>query len=290
MFKLNEPTELLNAINEEGFYELPELSFKVEPSGNDYKENTVYDLTTTEDKFLELKKHSRVSYKMNNVGHRSEDFLPLSPDKTNILFAGCSITFGEGVPSNYPWPNHVYRMMSKHFDLGPLNILGYPGGTAEKIISNIFKYCALYGNPDYIFVTLPDYSREIRYSHGNFHPFLPYSYREQKFVDDSTNPRVSFYRTQNMYRLLEIFCLANGIKLIGCSWDSSTTYVMEKLNFTTFHKLFFNTDYEDLLKDFIKNTGDKEEEFLIFARDGVHPGLIQNLVHAKSMYDWAVNL
>ena len=43
------------------------------------------------------------SYSINSCGFRTQEFKKYSKNSLKILFAGCSNTFGEGLPLEYTW-------------------------------------------------------------------------------------------------------------------------------------------------------------------------------------------
>lgn len=65
---------------------------------------------------------SNVSYTFNSHGFRADEF----DGSDAIMFLGCSITLGTGVPDNISWA----RIVSKHFGLKNYN-LGISGGSND---------------------------------------------------------------------------------------------------------------------------------------------------------------
>lgn len=103
----------------------------------------------------------------NSDGFRSDNF---SPD-ADILFAGCSLTFGIGLPIDLTWT----RMVSDHFDKPHYN-LSIPGGSVTSIVSNIFEYFRIFENPKVLLCLFPDFYR----------PFVTKNYSLMKFNDSSS--------------------------------------------------------------------------------------------------------
>ena len=81
-------------------------------------------------------------YKLNQDGFRSKDFLEFDKDKNNILFAGCSITFGQGLPEDLVWPQALISRLESN---NPKEIfdsynIGLPGVGIFTICKNILAF------------------------------------------------------------------------------------------------------------------------------------------------------
>lgn len=146
-------------------------------------------------------------YYLNNYGFRCDDFTS-KHDGKHLLFAGCSNTFGVGLPQNFIWAKQVYDQIKLNEKVSGFYNLGIPAGSYFEIISNIFKYIKNFGNPDYIFINFPDVYRDIIYIEKNGNQTEETSY-------------LSVILTHNIYNMLEQYCLSNDIKLISFSWIQS---------------------------------------------------------------------
>jgi len=79
-------------------------------------------------------KDVELTYKLNSYGMRMEgDPAP----GNNILFLGCSMTFGIGVPKETSWP----YLVSKQMNMGEIN-MGNPGGSLDSLfrLYNAWQY------------------------------------------------------------------------------------------------------------------------------------------------------
>lgn len=265
------------------FFRSPELSYEIAPAfqftsmpyvtlAHDIKTNTM-----TQDP--EIVSKSDVKYPMNNYCHISDDFLPLDTTKTNILFAGCSVTAGEYMPYGYAWPHHVYEYLKeKNINLGPKQILGFPGGNAEKIISNVFKYVKTFGKPDYILLMLPDMYRLYTAYEDMFRPEITYA--SDSVVDDSTFPFQGMYNYQMAYRNLEIFCSLLKIKLITTSWEKCANAEMERLKFETYLPLKETSAGATVEKMSNSKYSNFKKEYYVYGSDNLHPGLMSHVNYA----------
>ena len=266
------------------FFHSPELSYKIEPA---FQFSTMPYVTLAHDKKTntmqqdpEIVSKAEVQYPLNNYCHMSDDFLPLDNKKTNILFAGCSVTAGEYLPYGYAWPHHLYEYFKeKEIDLGPKQILGFPGANAAKIIANIFKYVNEFGKPDYIFLMLPDMFRLYTATENIFRPEITYS--SDFGINDSMSPFQGMYEYQMAYRNLEIFCSLLNIKLMTTSWEKCANIEMKKLGFKTYYPLETTNDkatVEKISKIKYKNF---KKRYYIYGSDNLHPGLISHINYTQ---------
>jgi hypothetical protein len=88
------------------------------------------------------------SYKVNSMGHRSNEFTH-EPD---LLVAGCSQTFGEGILEEHMWAN----LLANKLGIDNHVNLSFSGWSIGTIVINIFNYIRRYGHPKTIAVMLPD--------------------------------------------------------------------------------------------------------------------------------------
>ncbi len=268
------------------FFNLDDLGSDIEPSLQFTKSTKAIPYHDFSDKRYEnsanIKILSKIIYKLNNVGQRSDDFNKLDTNKTNILFAGCSVTFGDYLPENFSWPHHLYRYFQDlKVDVGPLNILSFPGASGPKIIYNIFKYFNNYGIPDYLFILMPDMFRYYGPQNDgkSFLPSVPLSDGDK--IKESMNPLRSIYEFQQFYRMLEIICNLLKIKLYSTSWSTFTNETISNLNFKTYKSLDYD-NFEEVInsldKDFLKQY---DKDFYIKAGDNMHPGLFTQIKYAQ---------
>jgi hypothetical protein len=215
--------------------------------------------------------NNKISYKINNEGFRCDDFDKNL--KTELLFAGCSETFGMGGPLEDCWA----YMLNNELSLKNYFNLGQPGLGYQAIIYNILSYIKEYGPPKVLFVLFPNIEREIihyypftvqkKFNRYKFNknepqiyynmPFPPVSETNylkipKKIKDDKNTYKkklFSFYQTVLMFE--EIMSLNN----INFSWTTSTTEDMYNFNqinkFNNFINYSFN-DYKDFMYEYIE--------------------------------------
>jgi hypothetical protein len=261
----------------------------IEPSLNSIKSKGLYSFKDTifskrVPSIYRLELLELLDFSINNYGHRSSDFLSLDNSKTNILFAGCSMTFGESLPEKYSWPHYIInKIKQKDSSVGSTDILSYPGGSTDKIIKNVFRYIDKIGKPDYIFILLPDFFRDVTYDNesANYKIKMMYDLKNNKKFDGLEYVSVydMFTQYKTNYEILEIFCRSLGIKLFAGSWYTPAGKAMKKI-FTDFVE-FSN---EDVLKYFKSKSFDQEyyngldHRFDFDSADDAHPGTMFHMM------------
>lgn len=279
---------------DDSFFDLSEISKSVDVAIPHWELNSSYFLSSSEvGRGLSIKDiDDKISYTVNNIGHRCDNVTTLKKSDHNILFAGCSNTFGDSLPYDKTWNHIVYKHISLSVDsIGPFHSLGYPGGSASKIILNVLKYCHNYGNPKEIFILLPDYSRTIKYDKKNKEllPHIAINYLDND-VDDGVVLQESLFEFQSYCRILSIYCQSNNIKLYISSWDEATTSVMSKISLDNFYIFDFKAmDY--FLNSFNPKSLVVEgfEDYIWDGRDKNHHGLIFHEWFANNFIEWRNN-
>lgn len=257
----------------DSFYLQDEMSYKIEKSANYFEANKKYYLTLAEDE-LGLKKDSRIEYSLNNYAHRSDDFKTLGTD--SILFAGCSQTFGVGLPDEFRWSRVLHKKIKKVSD--SFYCLSFPGAGFDKIVYNILKFCSEFGNPRCIFICFADYTRHIVFDKEEKKLIgkVCIDYKTGKIKEEYL-PEDLMFKAQMAYRILEIYCKQNNITLISTSWSGETSKRMSYL----FPKTFKSFDEDDKITKHLEHilmgkNSEEQKDLLFFARDGHHSGILEN--------------
>lgn len=173
------------------------------------------------------------SYELNSFGYRSQEF-----KKVPLITAGCSITYGVGVPIEAAWPD----LVSNSLNLEHVN-LAVPGWSAQAIVDNLFKYFYKYGNPEVLIVMFPDFNRLMYVSQRDYAVIPPHTDNQTplkinhcQLPDVSVEDRPKYSKTPHKildfivpgYGLLQAFkaintlityCKSSNIKLIWSTWD-----------------------------------------------------------------------
>jgi hypothetical protein len=150
-----------------------------------------------------IKAHG-IDYTLNTHGLRSDEF-SLNHSGMHILFAGCSNTYGLGTDLENVWAKKIYNKIKETKDVSTYNNIGFNAGSIIEIVFHIFRYIEKFGNPDVIFVLLPERDRD------------------DEFFFDEHEVRYSDSFNLSIYHALEVFCRSSNIKLISSTWVSNYT-------------------------------------------------------------------
>jgi hypothetical protein len=233
----------------------------------------------------------------NSYGYRSEPF-STKHNGLHILFSGCSNTIGEGLFFRETWACKVFQEINKANIASGFYNLSLGGIGFTTIIANIFKYFNQYGNPDVIFINLPDLLRFYSYDKKTNQYFYS-SKIEHDFSNMEKELENSVYALKlllyHYYLMLETYCKTNNIKLISFTWDLekrknvlSTLELFQEFGFKSFMPI-----NEDDLVEHISDYGlshPEEKEFAIFSRDGQHSGIAVNDFWSKKVFQKYLSL
>jgi hypothetical protein len=201
---------------------------------------------------------------MNSLNYRCQEFTKVH-NETHVVFSGCSNTWGIGLYQNETWAYKTYKKISEKNKCSGYFNLGISGSSLQKQVINLFKYFKQYGNPDIIFINFPDLLRFYFYNNSNkkyYDGFYKEKYKELIGL-------VAF----EYYFMLNQYCKTNKIKLYSFSWILSKNNYYNQYehievpleNFDSYYKID-----EKNLNEYIQKQ--KDENFLIIARDNEHPG------------------
>jgi len=202
-------------------------------------------------------------YKLNKYGFRSDEFTA-DHDGKHVVFLGCSYTYGDSVFLEDSWTHKLYLDIAKKEKLSGYFNLGNPGASTKESIDQMFSYIELFGNPEIIFLLMPNPERDF---HDN-------SYRDLIL---STNKLVEH-------------CKNNNIKLFLSSWDLSPRPHWEKDKDPKQKVLGYKSmDIDEMsrhVEKFCENNKDhKLSNFFLYAFDLEHPGIAIHDYYRKFFYD-----
>jgi hypothetical protein len=192
-------------------------------------------------------------YNLNNYGYRGPDFR----GGIDLVTAGCSVTYGIGVPENGTWPS----ITAKKLKLSYIN-LSKPGASIEWVVNSLFSYFSEFGNPKNVFVLFPGLLRKELVLNCNYNTSKYVDMKDfmhQGMNDDSTKGVVSYsfvtsdlgnksvllkrpfpveetipiedpiYRSFRAIRMLEIYCKSSNINLVWGSWSDDLANLMKSI-------------------------------------------------------------
>lgn len=246
-------------------------------------------------------------YKINEHGYRSKHFKTLDLQNINILYGGCSVTFGEGLPNYCRWVDILYdKLLNKHGSVEYYDT-SFIGNSIDIIIKNVMSFIYNYGKPNYIFLCFPPISRKIIFDDKKqkyfkstpAHHWLEKSkdrmqilslvHKDPEHVFNIQQEHTIKYKyEENIYlhslliNLLENFCKESGIKLMWTCWDIEDNILFNELKFDFFVPLNFNhLSYQ-------KNNNNLP--YWELAKDGAHPGTGWNTLLAETFYNEVNNV
>jgi hypothetical protein len=234
---------------------------------NDYR-----SLFIEQDQIRALGKSLSDMYSFNSHGYRSEEFSD-THEGLHVLFAGCSITFGEGLFLEDTWPKLVYDELSKTNTMSGFFNIGTRGASRSYVMYQIEKYIDRYGCPDIIFVNFPD-------------PYRDYNQLQNKETSTDSKLNYDFFRSITT-------------PVIAMTWDSHLPPVwsdgseMTKAEHAEVMQNLedlpglIKIDYKELnryIKDY--EMGDLKPDYLRWrSYDLAHPGIAEHRFYAKTILD-----
>lgn len=182
-------------------------------------------------------------YLINSKNFRSDEF----SDNIDVIFAGCSNTYGIGIPEKSIWGSVV----SGNKKYANLSICG---ASAELICRTITTYLKSYSRPKEIYCLFPDFFRMIATHDKNFHidsslhvdsgeshihlktidgygdPNVTQKYAKIPFeLETSISPHESIYRNVMAVFNLQELCNALGIKFFWSTWDATSEMLLSNI-------------------------------------------------------------
>lgn len=239
------------------------------------------DITKNIDQLTAIDDHN--DYYINEFGFRGK--IDIDSD---IIGAGCSFTFGSGVPENGRWTN----ILSKKINNSIVN-LASPGYSIPKICNVIINYSTKYKMPKKIFCLFPGFFRTMLIQDSDFYvsvrtysleragsfeiktitPSIKFSaidnlilyenskknsHLNKKNMEDVLSPHQYILDCVDAISMLESFCLFNNIELIWTTWESATSCLMDTMLEIPNFKL---NKYNKLMKDSYDNYLGEYAEF-----------------------------
>jgi hypothetical protein len=205
-------------------------------------------------------------YNLNSHGLRSDEFLS-SHEGKHILFAGCSVTTGEGLPLKDTWAHKLYTQISSSQKTSGYFNISYPGASILGTIKQIYLYVENFGSPDCIFALLPNIVRDT-----------PRDKRSAGRPDEET-----YQRVVEECKNLEKFCLKNKIRLFVSGWE-----LREQSHFRsiTSYKAIDHTKLVSHVYEFSNsNSSSSISPFLVTAMDGEHAGIAVHDYYKQFFYN-----
>lgn len=258
--------------------------------------------TITERVFYE---DSQFKYKLNSDNFRSQHFKKLKEEDINILYSGCSFTYGVGQPEQYTWPALLTEKIKEKFNTEKVESfnVAYPGASIHEIIRNCFAFFENFGNPDYVFLLVPDVNRSICFieSEDEYKAINPSGQNLDRSLPKELIHEMESYSGENRWliaadlmSMLEAYCNSNNIKLVWTTWINHQEDPWKILNFKNYFfpklnapKLWYHPKDNEKppFPVTLSEPNDLGLPYWEFARDGRHPGTCWTTNEAKKFFN-----
>jgi hypothetical protein len=195
-------------------------------------------------------------YVYNSFGYRSKEFI----QNEDLLIAGCSHSFGLGIPENETWASIVAKQ--NNFSYSNLSIIA---ASITTVVQNIFAYIQQFGKPKTLMILFPEFNRlhlpnmqkilkdemffknnynySIVKNNGLLSDRPIFSKLPHKIDDVLPNESIVFLNAQAILNL-ELFCNESGIKLLYSIWGDESIKLIKlfKSLDTSFYTGFIDND------------------------------------------------
>ncbi len=242
-----------------------------------------------------IKKEDRVSYRFNNLFFRSRHFEKLNEKEVNILYSGCSWTYGSGMYEDFMWTKFLTEKIKGNGKVVKDFNVALPGSSVFLAIKNVMSFIRQYGKPTYIFINMPPIARDMKYDKKNnffYSVVMGSGYFESNHPKiyleyiKSHNHEDSILKAVDQIKMLEDYCSEAGIKLIWTFWHQHDSGVYESIKFDNIFLPDFNFRPYVLDEDNNKEYYDNPNGLPLWelAQDRCHPGSAWNIKCADDFY------
>lgn len=232
-----------------------------------------------------------ISYITNNYGFRSQSFDNISSESINILFSGCSWTWGSGLPDSYVWRSILTEKFKNVFP--DKDVQQYNTATCAGSISlackNTLALLRKTDNIDYIYMLFPGFHRSTGFKKENevysmvkLYTVLPESpsFKNKQLKEYSKNYKEieSIYHNLVLIQSVIDICKLKGVKFFFGTWDTYCQHVYEYMNLDGYCTI---PDWEQVT--------DKDADLKLVSANGVYPGLDHMTKIADAFYEATFN-
>ena len=191
-----------------------------------------------EAKYIE-EKDSRHEYVHNSWGCRDEEFT----GPVDILAAGCSMTYGQGIPIEHRWSSILGETLD-----ATTATLAVPGWSTQSMVNAVMNYIIKFGKPKAVALWLPDFFRvdyvtnkdllvinknksndeEVEGAIGLVYSAIghikdtPKISKKPHLHEDVLNSETTAFLAGQSLRFLVEYCKEAKIELVYSTWDLST--------------------------------------------------------------------
>ncbi len=253
--------------------DVDKLQFLKTPTPNKPNSKSKWIIGDTEEDYKRLKKKSiygpdDITYEFNNKGFRCDNFESWEKHPKRILFAGCSLTEGVGLPLEDSWPKILHTKICNEFNIKiPFWSIAKASSGVDHMVRYLYHYMDTL-RPQFVVTLLPALARRER-EQGDY--YIPKSIKKSDFKDAKLLTDYNFicYQHEKNFTM---------IQMIMEKYDSQFLYITSDNT-----KYNYGLDRVNPLTG-ISNNMEKYESDK--ARDGLHPGPQINLCTANLCFDF----
>ena len=211
-------------------------------------------------------------FRLNSYKYRSDEFTK-KHDGKHILFAGCSVTYGDGVWEENIWARKVYDSISETEKTSGYFNIGSNGASPIEILDLIFTYCFTFGIPDEIFVSFPEFNRDIT---------------EEALTDDLKGKEAN--RFIMMLGWLKLMCKHEGVGLYVMNWHyqfPERRDILAAYRAIDNYGDFTEKEIEEFMFEYDEERRHTHPRFKFFriGFDNGHPGISPHAFWGSMMYN-----
>jgi hypothetical protein len=231
------------------------LEYYLDKDGNKfyYKDHPDYNL------------FSKKEYSINRKLYRGKDFIVDEPSE--VLVAGCSQTWGTGLPDNLIWPS----LLQEKLKTNGIDNLAQPGKSIRGIVETIFTYFKEIGHPEKIFILLPplwrfrlprtpgvfvsseEHNNDILIDGNVFSQNDSKYYKLPLILQEVITEEIAYDQSLMSLRLLEQYCKQFKIFLRYGFWEpDDNLFFSEIANKNQYYEGYTFIDSEWFNKNFFK--------------------------------------
>ena len=197
----------------------------------------------------------RDKFKVNEFGYRSDEFTDVH-EKKHVLFAGCSVAYGDGMDLEGIWARKIYDKINEHEETSGYYNIGSNGASPMEIMNLIFQYINKFGMPDVIFVGFPEFYRDIS---------------EKDMTEKLAGIQAVWF--DRMLKWLSGMCEARGAQLYMFRWNHNWGERGDVIHNYMTHKEYIHYDNLEAMHFAHQYSSDHEgEEWVLVGWDDGHPG------------------
>jgi hypothetical protein len=158
------------------------------------------------------------NYKFNEFGYRCEGFRPIEQPKLRVLYIGCSLTVGIGLPATETWAYKLQKKINAAYNLeSPYWNLAHGGKSFDYAVRSLYLAIPLL-KPDIVFLLLPPQLRFEWLADKMLHDIGSWHMPNDSLLDVYTDRQHAYQFSKNM-RFLELLAEKHNFEFFWSPWE-----------------------------------------------------------------------